>query len=112
MQGPGIGVPFNVHHVAHIGADNVEALLIAAKDDPKLLPSFLLPEGLADDKENRKKSVQTENTKAGELISELLVHNFIQQQCIVKLYCCKPLSRMFVEAALSSVTCMDVAKVA
>ena len=34
-----------MQHIAHIGADNVEALLLAAKDDPKLLPSFLLPEG-------------------------------------------------------------------
>ncbi|PFX33475.1 synaptojanin-1-like [Stylophora pistillata] len=33
-QSPGIGVPFNIQHVAHIGADNVEALLLAAKDDP------------------------------------------------------------------------------
>ena len=89
MQGPGIGVPFNVQHVAHIGADNVEALLLAAKDDPKLLPSFLLPEGFADEKESRKKS---DDTKAGELISELLVYSFIQQQRIVKVYCCNPLS--------------------
>ncbi|KAJ7382702.1 Synaptojanin-1 [Desmophyllum pertusum] len=43
MAGPGIGIPFNVQHVAHIGADNVEALLLAAKDDPKLLPSFCFP---------------------------------------------------------------------
>ena len=68
MQGPGIGVPFNVQHVAHIGADNVEALLLAAKDDPKLLPSFLLPEGRGDEKENRKKSVEIHDTKAGELM--------------------------------------------
>jgi len=68
-QGPGIGVPFNVQHVAHIGADNVEALLLAAKDDPKLLPSFLLPEALGDEKEDRKKSVGKDDTKAGELIS-------------------------------------------
>ena len=71
MQGPGIGVPFNVQHVAHIGADNVEALLLAAKDDPKLLPSFLLPDGLGAEKENRKKSVEIHDTKAGELISGL-----------------------------------------
>jgi len=71
LQGPGIGVPFNVQHVAHIGADNVEALLLAAKDDPKLLPSFLLPEGLGDEKGDRKKSVEIDDTKAGELISDL-----------------------------------------
>lgn len=56
-QSPGIGVPFNVQHVAHIGADNVEALLLAAKDDPKLLPSFLLPDGVSSEKEDGKKSV-------------------------------------------------------
>ena len=70
-QGPGIGVPFNVQHVAHIGADNVEALLLAAKDDPELLPSFLLPEGLGDEQEGRKNSMEMDDTKAGELINEL-----------------------------------------
>ena len=64
--GPGIGVPFNVQHVAHIGADNVEALLLAAKDDPKLLPSFLLPEGLTEEKEDSKKTVIKSDTKTGE----------------------------------------------
>ena len=41
-----------MQHVAHIGADNVEALLQAAKDDPKLLPSFLLPEGFTEEKDD------------------------------------------------------------
>lgn len=49
FQGGGIGVPFNVQHVAHIDSDNVQALLQAAQDDPKLLPSFLLPAGKNDD---------------------------------------------------------------
>lgn len=64
-SGPGIGVPFNVQHVAHIGADNVEALLLAAKDDPKLLPSFLLPEGVTQEKDDSKKTVAKNNTKTG-----------------------------------------------
>lgn len=68
MQGPGIGVPFNVQHVSHIGADNVEALLLAAKDDPKLLPSFLLPEGLVNEKESGKKPVEIGDLKNGVLI--------------------------------------------
>lgn len=67
LKGPGIGVPFNVQHVAHIGADNVEALLLAAKDDPKLLPSFLLPDALVDVKEGGKKSVEIGDTKTGVL---------------------------------------------
>lgn len=49
FQSGGIGTPFNVQHVAHIDADNVQALLQAAQDDPKLLPSFLLPAGKNDD---------------------------------------------------------------
>ena len=49
----------------------MEALLLAAKEDPKLLPSFLLPEGLDDEKEGRKTSAEIDGTKAGELISEL-----------------------------------------
>lgn len=114
MQGPGIGVPFNVQHVAHIGADNVEALLLAAKDDPKLLPSFLLPEGVADEKESRKKSVQIDDTKAGELISELLVHNGLHTTTMYRqrVLLQAPLLHNFGEGALSSLTCMDVAKVA
>lgn len=43
-SGPGradIGMPFNVQHLGHVSADNIEALLMAAKDDPSLLPSFL-----------------------------------------------------------------------
>ena len=67
-MGPGIGVPFNVQHVAHIGADNVEALLMAAKDDPKLLPSFLLPDGLTEEKEDGKQTVLNSDTKIGELM--------------------------------------------
>ena len=54
--------------MAHIGADNVEALLLAAKDDPKLLPSFLLPDGLVSEKEDGKNSVEKGDTKAGEVI--------------------------------------------
>ena len=38
--GPGISVPFNVQHVAHIGADNVEALLQAAPPYYKLKESW------------------------------------------------------------------------
>lgn len=66
--GAGIGVPFNVQHVAHIGADNVEALLLAAKEDPKLLPSFLLPEGIAEEKEDSKRMADKSDTKIGELM--------------------------------------------
>lgn len=87
MQDPGIGVPFNVQHVAHIGTDNVEALLLAAKDDPKLLPSFLLPEGLVDEKEGGKKSVEIDDTKPGECKSI----TSCAEHCIVKVYCFKPL---------------------
>ena len=36
-------MPFNVSHVGHISAHNVEALLEAAKEDPSLLPSFMAP---------------------------------------------------------------------
>lgn len=46
-SGPGradIGMPFNVQHLGHVGADSIEALLMAAKDDPSLLPSFLAGE--------------------------------------------------------------------
>lgn len=71
--GPGIGVPFNVQHVAHIGADNVEALLQAAKDDPKLLPSFLLPEGLKEEKDEGQKMVETDdNAPKGKRMDKLL----------------------------------------
>ena len=66
--GPGIGVPFNVQHVAHIGADNVEALLMAAKDDPKLLPSFLLPESATEEKEDGKQMVLNSDTKIGNVM--------------------------------------------
>ena len=66
--GAGIGVPFNVQHVAHIGVDNVEALLLAAKEDPKLLPSFLLPEGIAEEKEDSKWMADKSDTKIGELM--------------------------------------------
>jgi len=70
-SGPGIGVPFNVQHVAHIGADNVEALLQAAKDDPKLLPSFLLSEGLKEEKDE--KMVETDdNAPKGKRMNKLL----------------------------------------
>lgn len=71
--GPGISVPFNVQHVAHIGADNVEALLQAAKDDPKLLPSFLLPEGLKEEKDEGQKMVETDdNAPKGKRMDKLL----------------------------------------
>ncbi|XP_031549964.1 synaptojanin-1-like [Actinia tenebrosa] len=46
-SGPGhaeIGMPFNVQHLGHVSVDNIEALLMAAKDDPTLLPSFLAAE--------------------------------------------------------------------
>ena len=36
-----IGMTFNVQHLGHVSADNIEALLTAAKDEPTLLPSFL-----------------------------------------------------------------------
>ncbi|XP_032229504.2 synaptojanin-1 [Nematostella vectensis] len=36
-----IGMPFNVQHIGHVSIDNFQALLEAAKDDPKLLPSFM-----------------------------------------------------------------------
>lgn len=39
-----IGKPFNVQHVTHVGADNIEALLLAAQENPKIIPS-LLPGG-------------------------------------------------------------------
>ena len=72
-SGPGISVPFNVQHVAHIGADNVEALLQAAKDDPKLLPSFLLPEGLKEEKDEEQKLVETDdNAPKGKRMNKLL----------------------------------------
>lgn len=51
--------------MAHIGADNVQALLLAAKDDPKLLPSFLLPDGVTSEKEDGKNSVEKAETKTG-----------------------------------------------
>ena len=54
--------------MAHIGADNVEALLMAAKDDPKLLPSFLLPDGLTEEREDGKQTVLNSDTKIGELM--------------------------------------------
>lgn len=54
--------------MAHIGADNVEALLLAAKEDPKLLPSFLLPEGIAEEKEDSKRMADKSDTKIGELM--------------------------------------------
>lgn len=70
-SGPGISVPFNVQHVAHIGADNVEALLQAAKDDPKLLPSFLLPEGLKEEKDEGQKMVEIDdNASKGKQAAE------------------------------------------
>lgn len=34
-------MPFNVQHLGHVSADNIEALLVAAKSDPTLLPSFM-----------------------------------------------------------------------
>lgn len=46
-------MPFNVTHIGHISAQNVEALLEAAKEDPKLLPSFMVP-GTMDKSEEKK----------------------------------------------------------
>ena len=54
--------------MAHIGADNVEALLMAAKDDPKLLPSFLLPESLTEEKEDGKKTVLNSHPEIGDVM--------------------------------------------
>ena len=63
LQSGGIGAPFNVQHVAHIDADNVQALLQAAQDDPKLLPSFLPPAGKND-------HIEKASSKGDSLISK------------------------------------------
>ena len=31
-------MPFNVQHLTHVGADNIEAVLLAAQENPKILP--------------------------------------------------------------------------
>lgn len=65
-------MPFNVQHLGHVSADNIEALLLAAKNDPTLLPSFMT----ADVSKETKKT--DNNADDSEHLSELPKGSSIQ----------------------------------
>ena len=61
-----IGTPFNVQHLTHVGADNIEALLLAAQENPKIIPFLAASSDQPNEAGNELKSAVTASTEQPE----------------------------------------------